>query len=1245
LKQRKRKAAKVNVKATKISVKPHRIKLHEKLMALHQHAAKLSSATQIEKVAKYTLDAMEYALGFDYGDFTTVENGWLRKKGSRGMKIVYSDLPLNGPGIIVKAARMRDTVSVSDTRKEPAYVDRMGINWKGPRTMLSELAVPVVVDEESAAVLNVENARPNTFTDEDRNLLEILASHVGSAYKRLNYEGKLIALHKHAQQLASATSLEEIIKCTLDAIESPLGVELADFYVIDTEKECLRLVGLRGWSPSFSELSLRGPGFTVMAANSQQTVRIPNISKEEGYVDSAGRSGKAVSTTRLSELAVPVIVEGKTVAVLNVESSQLNAFNDEDQRLLETLAVHVGSALGRLRHEEELETLARFPSENPDPILRLDRHGTVLFANEASKALLQDWNSGIGQAAPKPWRDLVTDVLSFGEGRNIDIELGGKSYTFLVKPIVEGDYVNLYGADITERKRMEKELRQSEERFRLITENMPGSVYLMDMNLKPTYISPNNTRVRGYTLEELYALPLDRQLTPDSLKLALENFKKALSEENLKSKDARTSLTEELEFYRKDGSTFWSENTFSFVRNSKGEPVGILGVGRDITARKWAEEKLRQSVERYQSLFDRMLDGTYRSTHEGRFVDINPAFVKMFGYSSKQEMLDITDIKKQLYFSPEERGSHILDTGQEEVEAYRMRRKDGSEIWVEDHGGYVHDERGKIIFHEGLLRNVTERVRAEEALRQHARELEALQAIVLDITRRQDLPTMLRAIVEQAATLLRTPSGGLYTCNPERQMVRCVVSYNTLKDYTGTSLMFGEGAAGTVASTGQPLIIDDYHSWSARAGVFEEDQPFGALLSVPMIWEGQVTGVIHVLDKESRHFTKADLALLKLFANHAAIALENARHSENLERMVGERTAKLAESQHQLQLMADSLPAAISYVDSQQRYSFNNKTYKEWFGKSPNEIVGRHVREILGEQTYQRIHGRMEAALSGEGQFFEYELTLRSGTRYLSATYVPNFGEDGQVKGVFVLGIDITERKRMEERLLKAQRFAAIGETAAMVGHDLRNPLQAISAAAYVLEKKLSSEADLQTREMLEAVKNSVAYSDKIVEDLLEYSEEIRLERSETTLKSLAGDALLNVRIPRNISVSNLTSDEPKIRVDAAKIRRVFSNLIENAVDSMPNGGKLTIISNKSNSQVELKFMDTGVGIPEHVLRELWTPLITTKPKGIGLGLAICKRIAEAHGGSISVTTKKDEGTTLILKLPLTANQEEGRSA
>jgi two-component system cell cycle sensor histidine kinase/response regulator CckA len=132
--------------------------------------------------------------------------------------------------------------------------------------------------------------------------------------------------------------------------------------------------------------------------------------------------------------------------------------------------------------------------------------------------------------------------------------------------------------------------------------------------------------------------------------------------------------------------------------------------------RQQAKEALRDFEERFSSLFDRMLDGVYRSTPEGRFLDINPAMVKMFGYTNKEEILNI-DIKKELYFEPAERGSHILDTGQEEVEIYRMRRKDGSEIWVEDHGHYVHDKDGRILFHEGILRDVTENLNRERALK------------------------------------------------------------------------------------------------------------------------------------------------------------------------------------------------------------------------------------------------------------------------------------------------------------------------------------------------------------------------------------------------------------------------------------------------------------------------------------------------------------------------------------------------
>ncbi len=167
---------------------------------------------------------------------------------------------------------------------------------------------------------------------------------------------------------------------------------------------------------------------------------------------------------------------------------------------------------------------------------------------------------------------------------------------------------------------------------------------------------------------------------------------------------------------RKDGSKRVIEMSVSLIREPSGEPIGFRGVGRDITERIQAEQALFESEERYRSLFDRMMDGVYRSTHEGRFVNINTAMVTMFGYSSIEEMMRV-DIANDLYFKPEERDSHCLNAQQNKKEVFRMRRKDGSELWVEDHGHYVRDEQGEIVFHEGIMRDVTDSRKAEEAIK------------------------------------------------------------------------------------------------------------------------------------------------------------------------------------------------------------------------------------------------------------------------------------------------------------------------------------------------------------------------------------------------------------------------------------------------------------------------------------------------------------------------------------------------
>jgi PAS domain S-box-containing protein len=551
--------------------------------------------------------------------------------------------------------------------------------------------------------------------------------------------------------------------------------------------------------------------------------------------------------------------------------------------------------------------------------------------------------------------------------------------------------------------------------------------------------------------------------------------------------------------------------------------------------------------------------------------------------------------------------------------------------------------------------NITERKRAEEALRRRAEELAALQATVLDITGPHDLPILLQTIVERAARLLRAPAGGMYLCDPEKQEARCVVSYNTPHDYTGTALRYGEGAAGIVVKTGMPLIVDDYRTWQGRAPAFEEKRPFRAVLTVPMIWQGQVTGVIHVLDDTaSRRFTQTDQELLTLFANHAAIAVENARlleqekrhaeeltrYSTNLEQLIIERTGKLAESERRFRELADLLPQIVFEIDLKGDFIFVNRVafaitgYKE---EDEEELRGSlNALQMFAPEDRSRAMKNMRRILGGEAlPAGEYVILRKDGSTFPALVHSSPIIQKGKPVGLRGIVIDITERKRAEEELAKAQRLATIGETAAMVGHDLRNPLQGITGAVYYLATKERPKLSREGRKMLRLIEEGIGRSDKIISDLLEYARELHLELSETNVKSITQDVLATVKIPEGIRVVNSTKNEPTMRLDLEKMRRVFLNLTLNAVDAMPKGGTLTITSTRSRDNVHITFKDTGEGMTTETLAKLWSPLFTTKAKGMGFGLPVAKRLVEAHGGSINVESKLGKGSTFSVTLPI----------
>jgi PAS domain S-box-containing protein len=472
-----------------------------------------------------------------------------------------------------------------------------------------------------------------------------------------------------------------------------------------------------------------------------------------------------------------------------------------------------------------------------------------------------------------------------------------------------------------------------------------------------------------------------------------------------------------------------------------------------------------------------------------------------------------------------------------------------------------------------------------------------------------------------------------------KREVTCVVSYDGYHtppyDFRGTVLKYGEGAGGWVAETGKPLIIDDYGKWERRAEVYEKYNPFGPILCVPLIWQGQVTGAIDVMAEEGiRSFSEADLELLSLFASHASIAVENQRYFKSLEGLVDERTRKLRESEKKYRQLVETAREGVWTYDANGVVTFVNPYMSTLLGYAEEEMLGKSLFSFIDERDLSYVKETVERRRRDIGETREARLIRKDGTRVsVSATTSPIMSEDGKFLGNLSLLTDVTERKALERRLQQAERLAGIGETAAMVGHDLRNPLQGIAGAVYLLRQGSLTTDD--RNEMLGIIEKNVEYSDGIVKDLLDYAGPFGLSRMECTPKEIVAGALSAVPLPSRINVRNQSQDEPRVSVDPDRMKRAVINLVENAVDAMPNEGTLQIGSKESNGFVEISFSDTGPGMSKEAIENLWRPLQTTKAKGMGMGLAIVKRIVDAHNGEISVESKMGEGTTVVMRLPV----------
>jgi signal transduction histidine kinase len=224
--------------------------------------------------------------------------------------------------------------------------------------------------------------------------------------------------------------------------------------------------------------------------------------------------------------------------------------------------------------------------------------------------------------------------------------------------------------------------------------------------------------------------------------------------------------------------------------------------------------------------------------------------------------------------------------------------------------------------------------------------------------------------------------------------------------------------------------------------------------------------------------------------------------------------------------------------------------------------------------------------------------------------------------------------KLMEAKLIKAERLAAIGELAGIIGHDLRNPLQGIMGATHYLKTHAKRQDDSACIEMIIEIEDCILRADKIINDLIEYSQNITLVPVLTNPKTLTAQTLGQIKLPANIEINNKTTAQPELTVDDHKIQRAFNAILKNAFDAMPEGGTLTLESEDHLDFVVFRFQDRGVGMDMETQSKIWMPMFTTKAKGMGFGLPISKRFVEAHGGKISIQSSFGKGTTVTVLLP-----------
>jgi PAS domain S-box-containing protein len=786
--------------------------------------------------------------------------------------------------------------------------------------------------------------------------------------------------------------------------------------------------------------------------------------------------------------------------------------------------------------------------------------------------------------------------------------------------------------ELAQREQTERALRDSEALWRSLVTASPEHVLTLDTDL---IIQFANRASPGLTVEKLVGTPLYAYVAEERR----AEIRKIL-ETVLRTGEPATYETE---YPSPDGILYYESRVVP--RNVAGKTVGLTVSARDLTNRKRAEMALSESEERFKRALAHIPDVIVMYSPDLRIRYVNVATHALTGRPTSDYIG-----KRDDEIWPPEVYQTYLPTLQDAFDSREVRSletdlalPEGRLLNLRITCVPILDETGNVREVMGITHNFTERKQAQEALRESNEFLDSIVENIPDMLFVKDAQDLCFVRLNKAEeTLLGYPREEMIGKNDYDLFPKDEADFFTTKDRevleTGTVLDIPEEVVQTgqggkrILHTKKIPLYDDQGTPQYLLGISED--------------------------------------------------ITARKQAEEARREASERlNATLA-----------ALPDLLFEIDRHGRYIDVRAPRPELLYVSPEEILGKTISETLPQEAASIIMEALaRAAETGHHTGATYALSMAQETHWFELSIAAKGDPAGPDCRFVVLARDITERKqaeqalkeyseRLEERvdertralrdaqeqLVRREKLAVLGQLAGGVGHDLRNPLGVISNAVYLLRMTLP-DADETTRECLDMISGEVGSATKIVSNLLDFGRTGPANRQAVPISTLITQALKKCTIPDHVQVTtHLPDDLPDAWVDPHQIgEQVLVNLIANACQAMPlpaspssgdderetipplhpphrggqeggdrKGGQITLHAKAGEGTVLLSVTDTGCGIPQENMGKLFEPLFTTKPRGIGLGLATCKNLVEANGGQIEVESMEGKGTTFTILLP-----------